>query len=349
MSKNLAVFFDGTWNEPNDKTNIHLLHQSALTTSSQLTDYIEGVGTKGDGIWNALDKLTGGAFGAGLSANIRRGYAWICQNFSTGDRIFIFGFSRGAYSARSLAGMIRHAGILRDPSDDKVNEAYSQYRDELPPSSDFAKRFREKNSEETDIHFIGVMDTVGSLGIPIEGIRIPGFASHYRFHDTHLSKHVLHAFHAVAANEYRQLYFPTLWTYTADGEALHSENSVEQRWFVGAHADIGGGYSDGCLQTRPAKWLQEEAKLLGLRIDPSVSLDPSYGVCPPHDSYEQFSKVVPFPIEKRPRIWSHLNPINMTIDIELLKRLAEASYLCDYPDYKKMLVELPVGRRAFDA
>jgi uncharacterized protein (DUF2235 family) len=225
-----------------------------------------------------------------------------------------------------------------------VDEAYSHYRDDLPPDSDQAKRFRDMFSEEVDIHFVGVLDTVGRLGIPVGDIAIPGFSSYYRFHDTHLSKHVLHGFHAVAANEYRELYFPTLWTHSRSAQQLKPDARVEQRWFVGAHADVGGGYADGCLHTRPAKWLQDEAKQVGLGIDPTVSLDPGYGVCPPHDSYEQFSQVVPFPIEKRPRTWAGLDPVNMTLDFELLQRLGDVAFLGDYPDLKKQLLKLPVGK-----
>ncbi|MGE8633389.1 MAG: phospholipase effector Tle1 domain-containing protein, partial [Achromobacter piechaudii] len=125
MQKNLAIFFDGTWNEPNDRTNVYELYKAAPETSTQETLYIEGVGTQGQGLWAALDKFLGGAFGAGLSANIRHGYQWLCQRQEAGDHIFLFGFSRGAYSARSLAGMVRKCGLLKDPSDDHVAEAYA--------------------------------------------------------------------------------------------------------------------------------------------------------------------------------------------------------------------------------
>jgi uncharacterized protein (DUF2235 family) len=212
MVKNLAVFFDGTWNEPNDRTNVYELYKAAPETSTQETVYIEGVGTQGQGLWSAIDKFMGGAFGAGLSANIREGYRWLSQRHQPGDRIFLFGFSRGAYSARSLAGMVRKCGLLNEPTENNVSEAYALYRDDCTPSSLEAAAFRDRFSRDTDLHFVGVWDTVGSLGIPVGGVSFPGFSSFYNFHDTELSNHVLNAYHAIATNEYREPYFPTLWT-----------------------------------------------------------------------------------------------------------------------------------------
>lgn len=142
VKKNLAVFFDGTWNEPNDRTNVYELYKAAPETSTQETLYIEGVGTQGQGLWAAIDKFMGGAFGAGLSANIRQGYRWLCQRHQPGDRIFLFGFSRGAYSARSLAGMVRKCGLLNEATEANVSEAYALYRDDCTPSSLEAAAFR---------------------------------------------------------------------------------------------------------------------------------------------------------------------------------------------------------------
>jgi uncharacterized protein (DUF2235 family) len=344
MGKNLAIFFDGTWNEPNDRTNAYTLYQCALEIAGQETLYVEGVGTKGRGLWAAIDKFAGGAFGAGLSANIRDGYRWLSQRHVAGDKLFLFGFSRGAYSARSLAGMIRKCGLLREPSDDGVREAYALYRDDCEPKSPEASAFRERFSTVVDIDFLGVWDTVGSLGIPVGGIRIPGFSSFYQFHDTDLSNHVVRAYHAIAANEYRAPYAPTLWTRTDPSSPRPADRPVEQRWFIGAHSDVGGGYRDGCLHTLPARWLQQRAQAAGLRFDPDIAVGEDYDVCQPHSSYEEFASKVPIPIEKKPRSWPPDVALNLTIDARLRQRLqAHPSWLGQYTALRENLLALPAG------
>jgi len=345
MMKNLAIFFDGTWNEPNDRTNAYELYKAAPETSTQETLYIEGVGTQGQGLWAAIDKFLGGAFGAGLSANIRHGYQWLCQRQEPGDHIFLFGFSRGAYSARSLAGMVRKCGLLKSPTDDNVAEAYALYRDDCHPSSIEALSFRTQFSRDTDLHFVGVWDTVGSLGIPVGGISFPGFSKFYNFHDTELSNHVHHAYHAIATNEYREPYFPTLWTRLVNSEPRPAARPVEQRWFIGAHSDIGGGYRDGSLQTLPAAWLQEKARQVGLEAGVAHRVSTDYDQCHPHDSYKEFTDKVLIHVKKRARMWDGAAVLNLTVDERVVKRVAgSAEYLKEFPDFKEAVVGLPVGR-----
>ena len=345
VKKNLAVFFDGTWNEPNDRTNVYELYKAAPETSTQETLYIEGVGTQGQGLWAAIDKFMGGAFGAGLSANIRQGYRWLCQRQQPGDRIFLFGFSRGAYSARSLAGMVRKCGLLNEATEANVSEAYALYRDDCTPSSLEAAAFRDRFSRDTDLHFVGVWDTVGSLGIPVGGISFPGFSSFYNFHDTELSNHVLNAYHAIATNEYREPYFPTLWTRRAGSPPRPANLPVEQRWFIGAHSDVGGGYQDGSLQTLPATWLQEKARQAGLEAGTVQRISTDYEQCEPHDSYKEFTEKVPIPVKRRPRVWDKETVLNLTIDDRLVRRFERnQAFLKEYPDFRDALGKLEVGR-----
>lgn len=245
MQKNLAIFFDGTWNEPNDRTNAYELYKAAPETSTQETLYIEGVGTQGQGLWAAIDKFWA-AHSAPACPPISARATDGCANArNQGTTFSCSASSRGAYSARSLAGMVRKCGLLKNPTDDNVAEAYALYRDECLPSSIDAISFRAQFSRDTDLHFVGVWDTVGSLGIPVGGISFPGFSKFYNFHDTELSNHVRNAYHAIATNEYREPYFPTLWTRLATSEPRPPDRPVEQRWFIGAHSDIGGGYRDG--------------------------------------------------------------------------------------------------------
>jgi uncharacterized protein (DUF2235 family) len=175
-----------------------------------------------------------------LSKNIKAGYAWLCQRYRPGAQIYIFGFSRGAYSARSLGGLIRKCGLATDARDDSIDQAYGMYRDRsVSAADDTVVAYRRQFSREVDIAFVGVWDTVGELGIPIDGVPVPGFSSYYRFHDTTLANTTKAAYHAIAANEFRSLYKPTLWTLGAEDRG---SLPLEQRWFAGAHANVGGGY-----------------------------------------------------------------------------------------------------------
>lgn len=152
----LALFFDGTWNEPNDRTNAYLLYKLAPETDDQETLYVPGVGTQGNGLFSLANKFLGGAFGDGLSANIKSGYAWLCQRYQPGASIYILGFSRGAYSARSLAGLIRKCGLANDWNDDSIRQAYGIYRDQsVSADDDSVKAYRQQFSREVDVAFIG--------------------------------------------------------------------------------------------------------------------------------------------------------------------------------------------------
>nr|WP_315591679.1 DUF2235 domain-containing protein [uncultured Cupriavidus sp.] len=343
MAKNLAVFFDGTWNEPNDKTNAYDLYKAALETDDQRTRYIQGVGTQGHGVWSSIDKYLGGAFGAGLSENIQAGYQWLCEQFTSNDRIYLFGFSRGAYSARSLAGMIRNCGLVSYPDSDHITKAYSIYRNGYKPDSEYSIEFRNQFSIEADIHFVGVWDTVGRLGIPFPNVILPGFSNYYSFHDTELSNHVRNAYHALAANEFREPYAPTYWTRLPESNPRPQKLPVEQCWFIGAHADVGGGYSDGSLQTLPAFWLQRKAALCGLLFDPDIEISQSYDLAMPHDSYSDFTRKIPFRITKAPRSWTNGEPLNLTCDSRLRERLLQSDLLKEYASLRDSILALPIA------
>jgi len=199
MPRKLAVLFDGTWNTTKDRTNVIRLSELIATTGSDGGEQIPPFYDKGVGT-HALDRLSGGIFGYGLSENIRDGYRWLAKHFQPGDELFLFGFSRGAYTARSLAGLIRKCGILRPPGmaevpeaqeqssghgvdENLVHQAYDLYRDkDIHPDSPEATAFRASFAQETRIRFVGVWDTVGSLGIPATGV--PFSRDFYEWHDT---------------------------------------------------------------------------------------------------------------------------------------------------------------------
>jgi uncharacterized protein (DUF2235 family) len=171
MPKKLAIFCDGTWNQASaQRTNVVRLFQATLPADKatppnpQLVYYVKGVGTR----WE--EQIRGGAFGYGISDNIKSAYSFIVANYESGDEIFLFGFSRGAYTARSIAGLIQNIGVLRRQNLHLVEFGFNKYRDKAPewhPDGPEAVVFRKKNSHpDESIEFIGVWDTVGALGSP---------------------------------------------------------------------------------------------------------------------------------------------------------------------------------------
>jgi uncharacterized protein (DUF2235 family) len=271
MNKRWVICADGTWNNPEQTdqgkprpTNVVKLAAAVLPFDDkeipQAIFYHAGVGEYED-TWT---HLTGGAFGAGLSRNIRDLYLFLTLNYSSGDELFLFGFSRGAYTVRSLAGLIRNSGILKDKYVTRFEEAYTLYRDrtdDTRPSATQSIQFRKKYSwPDFNIKFIGVWETVGALGIPIF---IPNLKQ-LAFHDVQLSSHVDYAYQALAIDEKRKPFTPTLWIKqptSPDSQVL------EQAWFPGVHDNIGGGYEDTGLSDCTFDWIWNKAASCGLKMD----------------------------------------------------------------------------------
>ncbi|HEY7320038.1 MAG TPA: DUF2235 domain-containing protein [Candidatus Binatia bacterium] len=265
QAKKLIVCADGTWNDedgaggPTNVVKIHrLLKNNYVEGVNQWTCYVTGVGTL------LRDRVRGGAFGYGLSKNILQAYRFLIDQYDEGAELYFFGFSRGAYTVRSLAGLIRNSGILRHPCVDRIDDAYALYRnrsDKTHPKSDMAAEFRKNYSFTPEIKFIGVWDTVGSLGVPLPGLRLVALLARmlnkdYEFHDTELSSCVKHAYHAVSIHEKRSTFTPTLWQ-----KQDHSGDQVlEQVWFPGVHCDVGGGYRSAGLSDASLVWMIERAK-----------------------------------------------------------------------------------------
>lgn len=263
--RRLIICADGTWNTPDSKagaSNVVKLARAVLPAApagtAQIVYYDRGVGTD-----NVLDRLTGGAFGVGLSRNVRDAYLFLVHNYSEGDEIYFFGYSRGAYTVRSAAGMIRKVGLLRKPHADCDLRAWRIYRERSGgPDSPEATAFREEFSlYPLRLRFIGVWDTVGALGVP--GLLNFIGRSRFRFHDVALSRSVDFAFQALAIDEKRRFFKPAIWEQhpQASGQVL------EQAWFPGVHADAGGGYRDSSLADGSLMWMVERAKAAGLAID----------------------------------------------------------------------------------
>lgn len=303
MSKKIIICADGTWNTENDTdsghpspTNVAKVAHALLPLDAnqvpQVAFTIDGVGTSFGTI------LRGGAIGRGLAANVVKGYRFLCTNYEPGDQLYFFGFSRGAFTVRSLAGLVRNSGILRRGQEKFEEEALKLYRDydeDTKPDGPKSIAFRQAHSHEPMIDFIGVWDTVGSLGIPGLGGRfrlLDGLD--WQFHDLTLSKIVRRAHHALAIHEHRVDFVPTLWEQSADAPA---GQILEQVWFSGVHSDAGGGYAiiqedKGRLSDVTLGWMIEKAKAAGLEFDESV-LTSSYDYEPNalaegHDSFKGF-------------------------------------------------------------
>ncbi|MGD8577153.1 MAG: DUF2235 domain-containing protein [Thiohalophilus sp.] len=270
MSKTLFICTDGTWNTADQRddgvlapSNVARMARMIQTVpDEQITWYDAGVGTQ-----NWLDKITGGAFGHGLFENIQQAYRFVVENYRPGDRLVLFGFSRGAYTARSLAGLITKVGILRKKYISSISRVYEIYRDPNPVPGEIEQYHENFCHQEREIHFLGVWDTVGALGIPLKSLNwITSWL--YKFHDTRLSPRVSHAFHAIAIDEKRRSFVPTLWL----SDNLSNDQVVEQRWFAGVHSDIGGGYKEKGLSDVTLSWMLDRLK----EYSPSVQLDEEY-------------------------------------------------------------------------
>jgi uncharacterized protein (DUF2235 family) len=310
MARKLVVCCDGTWNTPRDHTNITRTYQflrerlggpeeqkqsrEGVTTcagrardgSEVVLFYDRGVGT------NWFQRLSGGALGVGLSENVRDAYHFLAHEFTPGTEVYVFGFSRGAYTARSLCGFIKAAGLLKQPDEGEVWRAYLDYyvtesRTLAQPGGwslravgDWVrKKFGDwvganlrdfPRHEGFKIRFIGVYDTVGALGVPLPEAakvneRIVGF------HDTTLSDLVEHAVQALAVDEQRGPYAPTLWT-LEPGQLLGPGQTVLQVWFPGVHSDIGGGYREKGIGDITLDFMMRQAASRGLTLDPDPAV-----------------------------------------------------------------------------
>lgn len=275
--KRIITCNDGTWNKPGCtdrgkpvETNVEKMFQCICAEGEdgieQVKAYDQGVGTG----YTWQDQLLGGATGAGMDKNIKDMYSFLVLNFQPGDEVYLFGFSRGAYTARSIGGFIRNCGILKPDYLHFVDRAYELYRDRnayTSPDSDMMKAFRVNYAHETRIHFIGVWDTVGSLGIPLPWYKIRNM-NRYKFHDVTLSSTVNFAYQALAIDERRFLFEPTLWQQSENVKKDDSNpQQMEQRWFSGVHSNVGGGYVDSGLSDIALNWLVEKARGAGLCFD----------------------------------------------------------------------------------
>ena len=364
QQKRLAIFLDGTWNSVNSNTNVWRMRALCAAKSKdgkpQLVYYEVGV-----------NGFLGGVFGKGLDDNIRQAYEWLVENYNEGDEIFIFGFSRGAFTARSLAGLIAVDGILKAGSPIGVSELFDRYKKgdeesiwtlkEKEASRDTNKLTEQekwllKYSQAVKVKVVGVWDTVGSVGLAAGDI--PGISrSQFDYLQTGLRIHILNGYHALAIDEHRNDFTPTLWDvrHPKDPNAVIAKprplSSVEQRWFVGAHANVGGGYETDLLAQAPLRWMMKKAESQGLSFRSEVDLDGDALKASIANSYKEFAYGLYARVTKphyriigrEPDVrddGSHIN-VNETIDATVFERWrADSAYrppnLVEWVERKKV-------------
>ncbi len=353
MSKKISLFLDGTFNTPDSQTNVYKLFSLAegYPTGPDLKDledpkwkkllkvvidkvtgydidhaaldaeytslrskeiiryYDPGVGTR------LFNRVRGGAFGKGVSENISQAYDFLCQTWEPGDEIYVFGFSRGAYTARSLVGLLNLIGLLdhklsRDPQNRQIVMDYLHtYIKYLHQQTQFELQYEQTKPSEptkpkllegipewrknTPVKFIGVWDTVGSLGIPN---RFRNFLAGFTFNvhetlgNTEICSNVEYAYHAMAIDEHRVDFKVTPWTYANKSTDLPPQlKDVQQLWFVGAHSNVGGGYENNYLCSISCEWMQENAISAGLEFSKKFITNQKSLSSEVIDSYTKFA------------------------------------------------------------
>jgi len=284
MPKRIIYCADGTWNNEGTNTNVYKLFKAMSFTAVQCPIYDDGVGSDG----GALSRFLGGAFGEGLDQKIKDGYTRVSHLYEHGDQVYLFGFSRGAYTARSLGGMIANCGLPTQNVDDGQTEmAFAAYRQRDPGQrQQQLATLKQKYAPDTAvIAMIGVWDTVGSLGLPavFGGIDV----TRYAFLDTTLHPDVKYACHAVSIDERRREFPATLWS---NANAPAPGQVIEQVYFAGVHCDVGGGYPETGLSDITLGWMMKKAAAHGVEFDPAVyqaytSIDCKHALDQKHESW----------------------------------------------------------------
>jgi uncharacterized protein (DUF2235 family) len=299
-TKRLALFLDGTWNNVNSNTNVWRLKSLCKTKGSdQLVYYNVGLGTTTGAI------VRGGVFGYGIDEVVVDAYEWLIENYEDNDEIFIFGFSRGAYTARSLSGFVSRCGLVKPGSPLSLPQLYDRYKqhdnvltirelNECPANYNFTQfeKWMKKYCRSVDVKFTGVWDTVGALADTSHFATLTG--GNHDFLDTNLRRPQKHVFHAMALDEHRKIFnVDLLRRYVKKtGETVleRTLDQVEQRWFVGAHANVGGGVPNDQLAQIPLKWMMDKAALQGLTFRDAVETDSEMILSPIEDSFAEFAR-----------------------------------------------------------
>lgn len=333
MHKNIVVFSDGTGQEGGKgyNTNVYKLYNMVEDrTENQTAFYDRGLGTG----WR---RFTGNVAGMGISQNIYECYKFIFDNYMAGDDIFLFGFSRGATTVRSLSAFIHLFGILPKSRPELIKQAYKIYKiSDSEKRKQYAKEFVARHHNQwTKVKFLGVWDTVDALGLPLKKINtfidwMPTFR--HKFHNLTLSESVEHARQALAIDDERLIFHPKIWD-----KKIKDYQTMKQVWFCGMHTDVGGGYKEQGLSDIALLWMIEEAKKASLRIFPehkvNINPDPNGFM---HDSRKGFPNKL---YAKKIRTWNtetHGKPV--VHESVLLRKLSKQN--TNSPPYHPWILDM---------
>ena len=276
MGKNIILLSDGTGNSAAklQKTNVWRVYRALdLSTDDQFAEYDDGVGTSS---FRPL-ALIGSAFGMGLARNVRHLYAFLSRNYRGADeKVFAFGFSRGAYTIRMLIGLVRNQGLVDSELPEQLfqrevlrrwdafrGERFSRFKRTLAPQPD-RHEVEKTQGRVPEFEFVGLWDTVGAYGLPIDELQraIDLYIYPFSFSDRHLSGVVKCAYHALSLDDERRTFYPILWDESDSGDRAR----IQQVWFPGVHCNVGGGYPKDGLAYLSLDWMVTKAKSLGLRF-----------------------------------------------------------------------------------
>lgn len=284
---NIVICADGTWNRPEEDleedhaTNVLKVARAVAPTHRGIEQHV----FYDWGLGSYHSAIRAGVTGKGIRKNILDGYRYIVQNYAPGDGIYLFGFSRGAYTVRALSGLIYNCGIVKRPDARLITSAWEIYKStsrKKHPDGEDARAFRARHAHPgRDIAFVGVWDTVGALGVPFSLLGL--FDAKDEFYDTKMGPNIAVARHALAIDERREDFEPTIWQ-------PRSGTDIKQVWFAGVHADVGGSYgpdekTGACASDTPLAWMVAEAESAGLGVERHIRTGLTDGVkAPLHNS-----------------------------------------------------------------
>ncbi|MBN2578127.1 MAG: DUF2235 domain-containing protein [Pirellulales bacterium] len=358
MPKNIVVFSDGTGQEGGKlhNSNVYkLFNMIEDRTARQISFYDRGLGTGGE-------KFLGLMFGVGISRNVKDCYQFIFENYNAGDRIFLFGFSRGAATVRSLSGFIHLFGILPKSRPELIGRAYRIYqiRDTETRERKAADFIERNHTMWCRIKFLGVWDTVTALGVTtklFQGLNFYDFFSDFqflkslfifqllfkycfskipffrhKFHNFRLSRSVENAYQALSIDDDRRLFHPLLWE-----PGIESYQTMRQVWFCGSHSDVGGGYPEQEVSDISLVWMMQKAVHYGLKIYPGHKVKIRQNVNGEiHDPREGLW--ARFFYRKEPRSWDARNGQQPTLHKSVLERRLN-QHNTEAPEYRPWIFD----------
>jgi uncharacterized protein (DUF2235 family) len=302
---NHIICLDGTGNELGDhNTNVVITYQVSLKNDLQQAFYAPGIGTGGFEYTEedvGLKAKSDNATGYGLQKKVEDAYWYLMQTYQPGDKIFVFGFSRGAFTARALAGMLYKVGLLRVNHDDLIPYASKIYNTDQ--NALIAAEFKDTFSRSCPVYFIGVWDTVESLIMTAGKL----------FYNYQLNSEVTYGYHALAIDERRGDFKPCLW----DESIKNPNQTIEQVWFPGVHSDVGGWYDERDLSNIALNWMITKAKQCGMM---SINMNnfPENPLGVMHESHDGIWILRP--------TYNRVIPENSKIHQSVIDRMAGSSY-----------------------